>query len=56
MKYRLILRKGAEADTSEACHWYEERVAGLGAEFIKASSEQCYIAFHTEYSLASVGK
>jgi hypothetical protein len=36
MKYRLILRKGAEADISEAYHWYEERVTGLGADFFLA--------------------
>lgn len=36
MRYRLILRKGAEADIGEAYHWYEEKVSGLGAEFILA--------------------
>ena len=36
MNYRLILRKGAEADISDAYHWYEEKVSGLGSEFILA--------------------
>jgi toxin ParE1/3/4 len=34
MNYRLILRKGAEVDLDEAYRWYEEKVSGLGAEFI----------------------
>ena len=36
MKYKLILRKGAEKDLSEAHHWYNEKVQGLGAEFLAA--------------------
>ncbi len=33
---KIILRTGAETDISEAYHWYEERVTGLGAEFFLA--------------------
>ena len=31
----LILRPEAEAEVEEAYRWYEERSAGLGAEFIR---------------------
>ncbi len=34
MKYELILRKGAEKDIAEAFRWYEEKVSGLGSEYI----------------------
>jgi plasmid stabilization system protein ParE len=30
----LIVRSEAEADLSEAYQWYEERVAGLGEQFL----------------------
>jgi hypothetical protein len=31
---RLIIRPEAEAEMSEACDWYEERLPGLGASFL----------------------
>ena len=31
---RLILRPEAEAEMADAFHWYEERVSGLGGEFL----------------------
>jgi len=34
MRKRLIVRAEAEADLVDAYKWYEERVAGLGAEFL----------------------
>ncbi len=36
MKRELILRQEAEQDLVEAHAWYEERVPGLGAEFLAA--------------------
>lgn len=34
MKQQLILRQEAERDLSEAHAWYEERVPGLGSDFL----------------------
>ena len=34
MSQALIIRPEAEADLADAYDWYEERVAGLGAEFL----------------------
>lgn len=34
MSRRLILRPEAEAEMTEAFDWYEERVPGLGGEFL----------------------
>ena len=34
MTRRLIIRPEAEAEMAEAFDWYEDRVAGLGAEFL----------------------
>jgi plasmid stabilization system protein ParE len=36
MSRRLIIRPAAEQDLSEAAHWYEERGAGLGKEYLFA--------------------
>ena len=36
MKQELILRQEAERDLAEAHAWYEERVPGLGADFLAA--------------------
>ena len=34
MKKPVIVRSEAEADLSEAYQWYEQKVRGLGAEFL----------------------
>ncbi|MCF8316989.1 MAG: hypothetical protein K9I71_12730 [Ignavibacteriales bacterium] len=34
MKYKLIVRPEAESDISEAVKWYEERLKGLGLNFL----------------------
>jgi len=34
MTRRLIIRPEAEAEMADAFDWYEDRVAGLGAEFL----------------------
>ena len=34
MSQPLIIRPEAEADLADAYDWYEERVAGLGTEFL----------------------
>ncbi|KAF0221672.1 MAG: hypothetical protein FD174_3 [Geobacteraceae bacterium] len=34
MKRELIIRPEAEAELAEAFEWYEERVQGLGSEFL----------------------
>ena len=34
MKQNLILRQEAERDLTEAHAWYEERVPGLGSDFL----------------------
>jgi len=34
MSRRLIIRPEAEAELAEAFNWYEERVPGLGHEFL----------------------
>jgi plasmid stabilization system protein ParE len=34
MKRELIIRPEAEAELAEAFDWYEERVRGLGSEFL----------------------
>lgn len=34
MNYRLIVRPNAEQQATEAYLWYEERLVGLGDEFI----------------------
>lgn len=36
MKQKLILRQEAERDLTEAHAWYEERVPGLGSDFMLA--------------------
>jgi toxin ParE1/3/4 len=36
MKYRLLLRKGAESDLADAYRWYSEKVPGLGNKFLAA--------------------
>lgn len=33
---RLFVRRAARADIAEAFRWYEERVTGLGHEFLRA--------------------
>lgn len=35
MIIRVIFRPAAEADLHEAYDWYEQRQAGLGAEFVR---------------------
>lgn len=35
---RLVIRKDAEADIAEGCHWYELKRSGLGHEFIEEIS------------------
>lgn len=35
MKYSLIVRPEAEQDIQEAFNWYEQRVLGLGREFLR---------------------
>jgi plasmid stabilization system protein ParE len=34
MSYKMILRQEAERDLVEAYKWYEEKVPGLGADFL----------------------
>ena len=34
MKYQLIIRPEAEAEMAESFTWYEDRVAGLGSDFL----------------------
>ena len=34
MSYKLILRQEAERDLVEASKWYEEKVPGLGTDFL----------------------
>src|SRR5262245_42511199 len=36
---KLRIDPGAEEETREAAHWYEERRAGLGREFLAAVDE-----------------
>ena len=36
MKYKLIVRPEAEAEFEEASVWYEQQVAGLGSQFLRA--------------------
>lgn len=35
MKYRLIIRRGAEADIEASYNWYEDQSSGLGNEFLR---------------------
>jgi hypothetical protein len=35
MKYALIIRPEAEQDMQGAFGWYEDRVSGLGREFLR---------------------
>ncbi len=41
MSRTLIIRPEAEAEMAEAHDWYEERVSGLGAEFL-LSADTCF--------------
>ena len=34
MKYKVILRQEAEKDLVETCKWYNEKVPGLGSDFL----------------------
>jgi len=34
--YRLLIRPEAEADLTDAYHWYENQNEGLGAEFLRS--------------------
>jgi toxin ParE1/3/4 len=34
MNYRLILRQDAERDLDQAYNWYNEKVPGLGSDFL----------------------
>lgn len=36
MSARLVVRSAAEADIANATFWYEARVEGLGADFLRA--------------------
>ncbi len=36
MKYNLIVRPEAEQDIEEAFGWYEDRISGLGQEFLRS--------------------
>jgi toxin ParE1/3/4 len=36
MTPRFIVRSPAEADVAEAFEWYEQRIPGLGLEFLRA--------------------
>lgn len=36
MRYRLLIRPEAEADLREAFDWYEQRMPGLGDDFLMA--------------------
>lgn len=35
MTWRVVIRPEVESDVAEAAKWYEEREAGLGAEFVE---------------------
>jgi len=35
MKYDLVIRPEAEQDMQDAFGWYEDRVPGLGREFLR---------------------
>lgn len=35
MKYRLIIRRKAEADIEASYTWYEDQSGGLGNEFLR---------------------
>lgn len=41
MSRTLIIRPEAEAEMAEAHDWYEERVSGLGADFL-VSADACF--------------
>ena len=34
MKYQLIIRPEAEAEMAESFTWYEDRVTGIGSDFL----------------------
>jgi len=34
VKYQLIVRPEAEAEMAESFNWYEDRLTGLGSEFL----------------------
>jgi len=34
MNFKLILRQEAEKDLVETCNWYNEKVPGLGSDFL----------------------
>jgi plasmid stabilization system protein ParE len=39
MKYELIIRSCAEKDIADAINWYEEKVKGLGENFLISLDE-----------------
>jgi plasmid stabilization system protein ParE len=41
MRPKLMVRRVAEAQLSEAHRWYEERAPGLGGEFLRAFDAAC---------------
>ena len=41
MSQRLIVRPEAEAEMAEAFDWYEDRVPGLGSEFLLCVDAVC---------------
>ena len=41
MTKSLIIREEAEKELTEAFNWYEERVSGLGSEFLSCIDDAC---------------
>ena len=50
MSRRLIVRPEAEAEMTEAYNWYEDRVPGLGSEFLLCV-DAVFSAIHREPQL-----
>jgi plasmid stabilization system protein ParE len=57
MKRQIILRPEAEAELAEAFRWYEERMSGLGREFLSVARQpEQYAIIHHNVRRALVRK
>jgi len=55
MTWKLVIRPDAEAELTEAFDWYEQRVPGLGSQFLLAVDAMCR-PFSMRNATRSVGR
>lgn len=56
MKYEVSIRPEAEAELADAFEWYEERVRGLGAEFLLSVDATVHMIVRNPYQFTKIRK